>query len=223
MLFDKKKANLKTNNSTNFQIGLVAAMLFAWAAIELTSEQVPKEVVIVTTTSKVYEVDPIGKIAIVPNEQAQVVEAAVPEPPKPTPLHTPSVIVESKTILSTTEPVSVLQPITSINAGTSISLSTGAPSTTMPSAHVASTILAANASEAPLYPGCSAQLNNKERIACFNQQISKFVLKNFDTNIARELSISQVRFTVLFTLDYRGEVVDVQVKSKEAVIDKEAK
>jgi hypothetical protein len=138
----------------------------------------------------VYEVDPIGKIAVVPNEQAQVIKAAVPVLTKPTPLHTPPLIVVSKTIISTTEPVSVLQPITSINAGTSISLSIGSPITTMPSAQVNTAILAANASEAPLNPGCSSQMNNKERITCFNQQISKIVLNDFDTNIARELSIN---------------------------------
>jgi len=223
MLFDKKKANLKTNNNTNFQIGLVAALLFAWAVVEMTSEQVHKEVVIVTTSSNVFEVEPLGKIAIVPNQQAQVIKVVVPVPPKPLPSQAPPVIVDNSTAVNTPEPVSTIQPITSLAAATLAMQATGVLNATQPSVPAATAVPVTIVSEAPLYPGCSAQMNNQERITCFNQQISTFVLKNFDTNIASELSISQVRFTVLFTLDHRGEVVDVQVKSKEAIIEKEAK
>ena len=226
-LFDKKKANLKSNSSINFQIGLIAALLFAWAILEVSTEQVHQEPVIITTTSKIFEVEPLGKITILPNVQPEVIEANIPEPAKPKVSLAPPKLVNNNTAVTTPEPVSSLPVIT-----TAATVATGVSSSTQPittasqpatAPALPSIMTMGNASEAPLFPGCSTKMNNKERIDCFNEKIKRFVLKNFDTSIANKLDTDQVNFTVVFTLDTRGEVVDVMVKSKIAAIEQEAR
>ncbi|MDP5101134.1 MAG: energy transducer TonB [Nonlabens sp.] len=226
-LFDKKKANLKSNSSINFQIGLIAALLFAWAILEVSTEQVHQEPVVITTTSRVFEVEPLGKIKILPNVQPEVIEATIPEPAKPKVSLAPPKLVNNNTVVATPEPVSSLPVVTTAVTVATVATSSTQPTTTASQPATApatpTTMTMGNASEAPLFPGCSTKMNNKERIDCFNEKIQRFVLRNFDTSIADRLDTEQVKFTVVFTLDTRGEVVDVMVKSKIAAIEQEAK
>lgn len=224
-LFDKKKANLTSNNTINFQLGLIAALLFAWAMVELTTEQVHIEPVVTKIPMETFKESNLGNIRIIPNEQPQPVQKEVVQLAKTVTSLAPPKIVKNTTLLSAVEPVSTLPTVNSLNtiapSNAAAGNPTGKATVNTPASPTLFTVN--NASEAPLYPGCSTKLNNADRVSCFNEKIQRFVIKNFDTTIANKLSTSQVRFTVMFTLDSQGEIVNILVKSKEEAIEKEAR
>lgn len=223
-LFGKKDANLKTNNLINFQIGLIAALLFVWLLVELTTEQEHVQHPVATIQMPVTIEPDMGKIVIVPDVPTQVTKQVMPAPPKPVISLAPPKIVVNTTILPepSTEPVT--SPAITLNSAPTTNAVVSNNAVTTPVTPAApTTVLFSNASEAPLFPGCSAKMTNAERASCFNEKIGKFVQKNFDTGIANDLQENLVKFTVVFTIDEHGDVTDVIVKSKLSAIEKEAK
>jgi protein TonB len=43
-------------------------------------------------------------------------------------------------------------------------------------------------SEVPLFPGCSASLDSKERISCLNEKMARYIQRKFDTGLARDIN-----------------------------------
>ncbi|TRZ45780.1 energy transducer TonB [Robertkochia solimangrovi] len=78
--------------------------------------------------------------------------------------------------------------------------------------------------EAPVFPGCEMLTDNKERVACLSEQISKIVKKNFDTTIASDYNLTgMMRIYVQFKIDKNGDVTDVKVRSPHEALDEEAR
>lgn len=73
----------------------------------------------------------------------------------------------------------------------------------------------------PIFPGCKG--NKEELKACFTENIKKFFLKRFNTGLAQELGLAQgkKRIIVLFKIDKRGYVTDVQARAPHPRIQKE--
>lgn len=76
--------------------------------------------------------------------------------------------------------------------------------------------------QAPIFPGCEG-LNKKASKACFTKQISKFVNKKFNTNVAEELGlIGKQKIYVQFVIDKEGKVSDIITNSSYKGLEKEA-
>ncbi|MEN8123553.1 MAG: energy transducer TonB [Bacteroidota bacterium] len=76
--------------------------------------------------------------------------------------------------------------------------------------------------QAPIYPGCTGK-NEEELKKCFNKKIAKFINKKFDTSLASELGLfGKQRILVLFEIDKKGNIINIQSKASHKRLEKEA-
>jgi hypothetical protein len=74
----------------------------------------------------------------------------------------------------------------------------------------------------PIFPGCDKG-NNAERRKCMSQKITKFVQKEFNVNIARNLGLyGRQRISVIFKINKKGNVVGVRARAPHPNLKKEA-
>ncbi|PKP24653.1 MAG: hypothetical protein CVU03_11540 [Bacteroidetes bacterium HGW-Bacteroidetes-2] len=75
----------------------------------------------------------------------------------------------------------------------------------------------------PVFPGCEALNNNKERIGCLSKEIGIIINKKFDKNLASDLGlVGEQRIYISFTINKLGEVADVKVRAPHPRLEKEA-
>jgi len=77
--------------------------------------------------------------------------------------------------------------------------------------------------EVPVFPGCSG--NRKELRACFSSKVSRFVLKNFNAELASELGLepgSIQKIFVMFKIDNNGEVTNIKARAPHKRLQSEA-
>ena len=82
--------------------------------------------------------------------------------------------------------------------------------------------LAMSDERVPIYPGCE-QGSNADKRKCMSAKIAKFVQRNFDINIARNLGLfGRQRINVIFKIDANGNVVGVRARAPHQSIENEA-
>ena len=76
--------------------------------------------------------------------------------------------------------------------------------------------------EIPVFPGCE-DVVKKERLDCFNDKMSKHIIGNFsypEKALKRKI---QGRVSVQFVIDKEGNVVDVQTRGADPILQTEAR
>ncbi len=74
----------------------------------------------------------------------------------------------------------------------------------------------------PIYPGCEKG-NNAAKKACMSEQISKFVQKKFNTELAGELGLTgRQRINVIFKIDKNGNITGIRSRAPHPRLEKEA-
>ncbi len=77
--------------------------------------------------------------------------------------------------------------------------------------------------KAPIFPGCKKKKNNLDRRNCMAFKISKFIQKEFNTDIAGKLGLSgKIRISIIFKVDTMGKIVDVRARAPHPKLAKEA-
>jgi len=78
--------------------------------------------------------------------------------------------------------------------------------------------------DAPIFKGCE-RVSKKENKVCFEEQMRKFVQKNFDGQLAQELGLSRgkKKIQTQFVIDKNGNIIDVQVRAPHPKLQEEAK
>lgn len=72
----------------------------------------------------------------------------------------------------------------------------------------------------PIYPGCEG-MTGAEAQNCFNQKVSMFISKHFDTTIAKGLGLEGTqRIVVKFKISSEGIVTDVETKAPHPALEK---
>ncbi len=75
----------------------------------------------------------------------------------------------------------------------------------------------------PVYPGCENAGNNAAKRECMSEKVMKFVQKNFNTGLAKELGLEgRQRIFVQFKIDRFGNVVNVRARAPHPRLEKEA-
>jgi protein TonB len=77
--------------------------------------------------------------------------------------------------------------------------------------------------DVPVFPGCKG--NNEELRACFSEQVSKFVSKKFDSELASDLGLSPgsiQKIFVVFKIDKNGDIVDIKARAPHKKLQAEA-
>ena len=75
----------------------------------------------------------------------------------------------------------------------------------------------------PIYPGCEKMDNNKARIKCMSDKLSKLVLRKFNRDLAADLGLSGVqRIDVQFKIDKSGNITDIKTRAPHSALEREA-
>ena len=76
--------------------------------------------------------------------------------------------------------------------------------------------------EAPIYPGCKG--SKAQRKKCLQVKIKEHVFKKYNVSLAEELGLEpgKKKVYVLFKIDHRGDIVNVQARGPHARLEKEA-
>jgi len=75
----------------------------------------------------------------------------------------------------------------------------------------------------PVFPGCKG--NNTKLRACFSSQMSKFVSKRFNAELASDLGLASgsiQRIFVMFKIDKNGNIVNIQARAPHKRLQEEA-
>lgn len=75
----------------------------------------------------------------------------------------------------------------------------------------------------PIFPGCKG--DNKKLRACFSAQMSKFISKNFNSELASDLGLSSgsiQRIFVMFQIDKNGNIANIQARAPHKKLKEEA-
>jgi len=77
---------------------------------------------------------------------------------------------------------------------------------------------------APVYPGCETISSNSERRKCTSEKISKFVMREFNKDLAGELGLKRKqRINVIFKINKNGNIVGIRSRAAHPSLEKEAK
>jgi bla regulator protein blaR1 len=77
--------------------------------------------------------------------------------------------------------------------------------------------------EVPIYPGCENITDPKEQRKCMSDNISQFVQKNFNTDLAKQKElIGRQRINVIFKIDTLGSITEIRSRASHPDLEKEA-
>jgi len=76
--------------------------------------------------------------------------------------------------------------------------------------------------EVPVYPGCVG--TREEKTQCLNDNIKKFVVVNFNTNLIKKIGLSKglKKIWVVFRIDEKGNVTNVNARAPHPKLKEEA-
>lgn len=77
--------------------------------------------------------------------------------------------------------------------------------------------------EVPIFPGCKG--SNQELRNCFSAEITKFVSKNFNAELAQDIGLtagSIQRIFVMFKIDKNGDITEIQARAPHKTLENEA-
>ena len=199
------KANLNRNRVLFFQLGLIVVLLITWRAIEW----------------KTYDPDniDIGQVNMdaLDEEDVPITEMQNTPPPPPPPPPAPEVIevvedeeeVEEDEIQSTETNLDEIVEVEEVVEA--------------PEEEEVADVPFAVIEDVPIFPGCENLRNNDERKKCMSEKISKYVNKEFDTDLGAELGLSGInRVIVQFRIDERGNIGQVRARAPHPRLEQEA-
>ncbi len=76
----------------------------------------------------------------------------------------------------------------------------------------------------PIFPGCEKLSTNEEKAACFSEKIGKIVSRKFNTDLGERYGLSGVqRIYTQFDVDASGMIKNIQIRAPHPKLEKEAK
>lgn len=193
-----------------FQIGLIVVMFLVWRAIENKTYDKVED-----TDQQVVQLDHLQE------EDMPVTQIPenTPPPPPPPPAPEKIKVVEDdeeveETEIETPEDIEEPEPVEVSD------VQQAPPSDDEPIAEVPFQAI----QDVPLFPGCEKFKSNDKRKECMSEKIRKFVYKRFNTNVADDLGITgRNSIYVQFTIDDKGNVVNVKAQNPHRQLKDEAK
>ena len=199
------KANLNRNRVLFFQLGLIVVLIITWRAIEW----------------KTYDPDniDIGQVNMdaLDEEDVPITEMQNTPPPPPPPPPAPEIIevvedeeeVEEDEIQSTETNLDEIVEVEEVVEA--------------PVEEEVEDVPFAVIEDVPIFPGCENLRNNDERKKCMSEKISKYVNKEFDTDLGAELGLSGInRVIVQFRIDEKGNIGQVRARAPHPRLEQEA-
>jgi len=199
------KANLNRNRTLFLQLGLIVVLLITWRAIEW----------------KTYDPEniDIGQVNMdeLDEEDVPITEMQNTPPPPPPPPPAPEIIevvedeedVEEDEIESTETNLDEIVEVEEVVEA--------------PVEEEVEDVPFAVIEDVPIFPGCENLGNNNERKKCMSEKISRYVNKEFDTDLGAELGLSGInRVIVQFRIDEKGNIGQVRARAPHPRLEQEA-
>jgi len=200
-----KKADLNNYTSTFLLIGLVMTLFIAYQLINLKTE------------ARTIALDSLSASDNTPEENIQIrLEKPKPKIAKPKPKLVAKLVIvkddskkmESELLPNDPDDKPIPEPV-EIDTDEVDETEVAVPFTLV--------------EQVPAFPGCKG--NNEQLKKCLNEKIRRFISKKFNTDIAQDLGLSGERVKILtqFTIDTKGNIIDIKTRSKYKDLEKEAR
>ncbi|GAA0717196.1 hypothetical protein GCM10009430_13820 [Aquimarina litoralis] len=212
---NKHDANVRKSTLVNFQIGLIASLLFTFVVFETyTSVSVvaPPDKEVDNTEDVSFTMDAFRVEK--PKIQKQLVKVKKVKKPL---LVEPKKVEERSAIAKLTKELGTISekgkakavPVDSIlDIVETKEITYGIDKVTV----------------APIYPGCEGLSSNDERIACLSSKIKKIVSYKFNADLSAEYGLKGVqKIHVQFQVSKDGSINDVKVRAPHPALEKETR
>ncbi len=212
---NKHDANVRKSTLVNFQIGLIASLLFTYVMFEVyTSVPIVKEIheeidiseeMNFTMDTFVIEQEPQKKIA------AKVVQPKIPDLTRPEIVEDDTVLEDLKEEFKSEEPVETAP----FNPDALVDKEEDDEPANFPFTVV---------EDVPVFPGCEKLRTNKEKAACFSKKIQRLVSRKFNSELGQEYGLQGLqRIHVQFDVARDGSIQDILVRAPHPALEKEAR
>ena len=199
------KADLNRNRTLFLQIGLIVVLFLTWQGIEWK-----------TYDPEAIDIGQVNMDAL-DEEEIPITEMQNQPPPPPPPPPAPEIIevVEDEEEVEETE---IQSTETNLDEIVEVEEVVEAPV----EEEVADVPFAV-IEDVPIFPGCENLSNNDQRKKCMSEKISKYVNKEFDTDLGGELGLSGInRVIVQFRIDEKGNIGQVRARAPHPRLEQEA-
>ncbi len=212
---NKHDANVRKSTLVNFQIGLIASLLFTYVMFEIyTTKPIPKVVVEQEIPEETYTAwDEQFKLYEEPVEKeiAQKQSAPIPDPTEF------EVIEDDVALEDIVEEFKHTEPETTTNFDLNTLIETDDlkdEPTEVPFILV---------EEVPIFPGCEKLKTKKEKAACFNEKIGKIISRKFNSDLGSKYGLSGIqKIYTVFDVATDGTIQNVRVRAPHPKLKKEA-
>jgi len=206
----KKNDNAKIEKYSTlfFELGLVLALLIVYLSLEhKVMERNLSELANISNQEELIEDIPI-------TERIEMVKPPPPPPPAPEKIE----IVEDETEIQET----VLESTETDQDQAVEVIEIDEIDEVVEEEAVVEDVPFAIIEEAPIFPGCKGTKAQKKQ--CFVDKIKEHVGKKFNINLAQELGLSKgkKKLYVLFRIDRKGNVSDIQARGPHKRLESEA-
>ena len=205
----KKNANAKLENYSILflQLGLVLALLIVFLSLEYKVYE--REIDSLQGNINQEEIEEIIPIT----ERIEQIKPPPPPPPAPEVIE----IVQDKTEIEET----VLES-TETDETERVEVEIKDIEEVVEDEDVIEEVPFAVIEEAPIYPGCTG--SKAQRKQCLQDKIKEHVYKKYNIGLAEELGLEpgKKKVYVLFKIDHKGDIVNVQARGPHARLEKEA-
>lgn len=211
------KSDLNKKSFLFFQIGLVIVLFISWRSIEMkTYAQNTAKIETIQLESFIDEIVPI-KVEIEKEKPKTKPIKQVAATPKAK--DTFSIIDDKKTVLDSLFDKKPTSPNANTNTASVLdSLKPVGPEEEIPE------VILSLIQKSPVFPGCENLESNAGRKACLNEKIKAFIDKNFNRDLASEYNLSgSLRTQVLFTLDNKGNIINIEARGPHPRLEEEAR
>lgn len=210
----KHEANLRKNNGLYFQIGLIASLFIVFGLFQVKFKSAPIDIVqVFDEEEEVIYVD-------IPTEI--VIEKEIePQPEEPVQEQKPEFIdkfIEADNTAEIIEPIikTEEEPLVTdkpVEIKDVPDLEEEVP------VKVPFTVI----EKVPVFPGCEKFKSIDKQRKCMSEKIARHINKRFDGDIAADNGLTgKQSINVMFTINTKGEVVDVKARAQHPSLEKEA-
>jgi len=211
---NKHDANVRKGTFVNFQIGLIASLLFTYVMFEVYTSK-PIDIVVERPVPQEEESFVWNEEFRVYQEPEQKVIAQKQAAPVPDP--TEFEVVEDDTVLEDiteeyeNEPSEEVAPF---EPGDIVDKEEEEIPDKVPFSIV---------EDVPVFPGCEHLKTNKEKASCFSEKIGKIISRKFNTSLGSDYGLSGMqRIYALFDVAADGTIQNIQVRAPHPRLKKEA-
>ena len=212
---NKHEVNVRKSSWLNFQIGLIASLLFTYVMFEVYTTT---PTIAVNPNPDPFEEehhwDGVYQVQVEPKQQA-VVQKIVKPKVQPEDYE---VVDDDKDIFDSDQEFKNDLP----DESTTLAPSIGEIDSIKEPEEVESLPFVA-VEFVPVFPGCESLETNQERATCFSEKISRLVSRKFDTSLAGDLGLKGLqRIYVQFEVYKDGTIQNIQARATHPLLEKEA-